>query len=193
MKNEAGSGKSFYVKFLVLVPHRDARALIRKHCELLIKEGVTGVYLFPWVAPIAELSEEFSSDELKYAAHSLRDFTGTEKFPINETASAAFPSGEEKMILFGQRFDLKIPDSIFGEGNKKIKKLFAPLVIGSLLMPKANEQRLCAANQRIEAPLREKISFRSAALANMYWKPIKSENEYVYRWKIGKLSWLPNR
>jgi len=189
-----GKNKRICFKFLALVPHRDVRSLLQKHGVFLIKEGLTGVYQFPWAAPIAELSEDFSSDELKFTARALRDFTGGEKFQTVETAAAAaFPSDKEKMILSGQRLDLKIPDSVFGEGIQKIKKIITPLLIGSWLIPESNEHQLCAPLTGGLFSLYEKISFRAAALANMYWKPFKTGDETGYRWKIGKLSWLPNR
>ena len=203
MKNDKETVKGFYFKFLVLVPHNDVRVLLRKHGELLLKDGLTGVYLFPWAAPIAELSEMFNADELKYTAQSLRNITNGEKFSVTEAETASFPSEKEKMILLGHGLDLKITEKVFGEGIKKIKNIFTPLIIGSLLIPESDKQQsrasqtedlisLCEKFSSRAAP-REKLSFRAAAVANMHWKPFKNGDEAGYRWKIGKLFWLPNK
>jgi len=193
MKIEAGADKRLTFKFLVLVPHNDTRSLLRKQSDLLIKEGLTNVYPFPWAAPIAELSEYFSADELKFTARSLREFTGKEKFSFAEAGAITFPSEEEKMLLFGNQLKLNIPDSAYGEGRKKIKSIFSSLAVGSWLIPEANEQQLRAMSQKYDALPREKLSFRTSAIANMYWKPFQTGDGIGFKWKIGKLSWLPNK
>ena len=193
MKNDIKAVKSICFKFLVLVPHRDTRSLLRKHGELLIKDGLTGVYLFPYAAPIAELSEMFNADELKYTAQSLRNITNGEKFSVTETETAPFPSEKEKMILLGHGLDLKITEKVFGEGIKKIKNTFTPLMIGSWLIPESDKQQIRASQTEDSISLCEKLSFRAAAVANMYWKPFKNGDEVGYKWKIGKLPWLPNK
>jgi len=205
MKNETMKAKKQNKKvFLVLVPHRDVRSILQKYCDETVKAGLTGVYSFPCVAPIAELSEEFTGDELKIAARSLRAATGGEKMYIGEDTNVSFPIVEENMTLLGRNLDLNISPNIFGEEIKKVKKLFSPLIIGSWLIPKANEQQLGAENfaaksagnfaaKNASAPLREKLSFRAAATANMYWRPFQAGDEICYKWKIGKLTWLPNK
>ena len=198
MNNDKNADKRFCFKFLVLVPHRDVRSLLRKHGELLIKEGITGVYQFPWAAPIAELSEDFTADELKHTAQSLRNLTSGEKFTVTEADTAAFPPYKDKMLLSGQKLDLNLPESVFAKGIPKIKKLITPLLIGSWLLPESNEQHpLSPEYLRKELSIPpappEKLSFRAAAVANMHWKPFKTEDETGYRWKIGKLIWLPKK
>ena len=180
--------------FLALVPHRDVRSLLRKNCEEMIKAGLTGVYGFPWVAPIAELSEEFSRDELKFAAHSLRAVTGGEKIRTGESAKVFFPAAEENMILWGRKLELDISDNISADGIQKVKKLFSPVVIGYWVLNTVNEQQLCAENfaaGNASASMRENLSFRAAAAANMYWRPFRAGEEICFKWKIGKLAWLP--
>ena len=181
--------------FLVLVPHRDVRSLLQKNSEEMIKAGLTGVYRFPHVAPLAELSKELSSDELKHTAQSLRDITKGEKMRIGETAAIAFPSNNMNMKLHGSRLDLIFPDSIFGDGIQKIKKTFSLLLIGSWLVPKTNERLLRTAPPP-ETALQDahsNLSFRAAAIANMYWQPFQTEDDIGFKWKIGKLAWLPSR
>jgi len=169
--------------FLVLVPHRDARVELQKYSDNLIKNGLTGVYPFPWVTPLASLCAPLTPDELKHITRSLRDSTGAQKMTTAETSNAVFPSGAEEMSLFGHRLDLKIPDNLFDDSSKKLTSIFSPLIIGSFLIPKNNEKP-------ISVPC-EKITFRAAAVANMYWQPLSSSGESSYKWKIGKLSWLP--
>jgi hypothetical protein len=174
-------------RLLVIVPHQDVRVELRKYSDSLIKTGISGVYPFPRVIPLASLSKALTTDELKHIAHSLRKTIGTGKFYTDTTSITAFPAGTEDMALFGPKLDLDIPACIFENSIEKIKKLFSPLVIGTFLMPKTNEQQ---SNQVFDVPLQE-ISFRAAAAANMYWRPFKINGETGYKWKIGKLHWLP--
>ena len=174
-------------KFLVLVPHKDVRSLLRKSREEQLKNGLTGVYSFPLASPVAEVSEEFTAEELKYAARSLREITGGETIKAAEETSVEFLSGKENPALWGLRLNINLPDKIFGEYSKKIKKIFTPLVIGSLLIPENIKQQFCAFTSQ------EALSFRAAAVANMSWKPFHTEGGIAYKWKIGKLAWLPKK
>jgi len=174
-------------KFLVLVPHKDARSLLRKSREEQLKKGITDVYSFPLAAPIAEISEEFTAEELKNTARSLREITGGEKIYAAEETSVDFLSGKESLTLWGLRLNLNLPDKIFGERLKKIKKIYTPLIIGSLLIPENIKQQFCAFTSQ------EELSFRAAAVANMYWKPFQIEDDIGFKWKIGKLTWLPKK
>jgi len=193
MNNDENAGKRFCFKFLVLVPHQDVRSLLRKHGELLIKEGITGVYQFPWAAPIAELSEELTADELKFFAHSLRASIGNEKIYASETDTVSFPADTERMILFGHHLNLNISTDIIGDSIKKVKKNIFPIILGSWLIPEANEQHFRTMNQKFDMPSHEKLSFRAAAAANMHWKPFQIGDKIGFKWKIGKLSWFPKK
>ena len=172
--------------FLVLVPHRDTRGI-------LYKENISGAYTFPLVAPLASLSKPLSADELKHTARSLRKANGMDKFNLTDLTSAAFPTGYGEMDLFGLCLKINIPE-ITGSAVQKIIKIFSPLVIGTCLIPKDNKEQvhfgscgLCSSwlNSSPE------ISFRAAAIANMYWQPAQRNNEKGFKWKIGKLVWLP--
>jgi len=181
-------------KFLVLVPHGEVRSVLRKYNDFMIQAGTAGGYGFPLAAPIAEISRDFSADELKLFAHVLRKELGKEKITADETAIVPIPiigDNYEKFdnALFGSRLNLNISDKIFGDGIQKVKNIFSPIVIGTFLIPAKTCESVCAFEQ-IQPP---RLSFRAAAVANMYWQPVKIKGEIGYKWKIGKLVWLPNR
>ena len=195
IESSAVAGKSKDI-FLVLAPHRDARLLVKKYFETLTAAGLTGVYTFPWVAPLALLSRPLCDEELKNCAHSLRELIGREKFYAAKTSGLKFPSGTKNMILFGPCLDLCITDNNLGKISKKIKSLFSPLVIGTHLLPVGGSD-LSGSEENIKPqfnssiPPCEKLEFRAAAVANMFWQPLPTGKQNGFKWKIGKLFWLP--
>ncbi|MCL2764979.1 MAG: hypothetical protein FWD40_06830 [Treponema sp.] len=189
--------------FLVLVPHRDARAALKKLSESLIKSGINNIYNFPFAAPLAALLRPLSTDELKKIACSIREIKGDKKFNHNNFSSVVFPAGDEKMTLYGPRLDLqRQPD--YSGCTGKIDSVFPNPVSGIFLekIPeyKAEKQYLTVQERENEYDsltdfvLKDKneLSFRPAAIANMYWQPIRQGAMTIYKWKIGKLCWLPN-
>jgi len=172
--------------FLALVPHRDTRLLVRKYSEELYRSGLTGVYTFPWVAPLAVLSRPLCDEELKKIAHYLRETIGREKINALEISTTKFSAVTEDMTLLGPRLDLVITDNEPGKITKKIKSFLSPMVIGTYLLP------TCYPELNITIPPCEKLEFRAAAVANMFWRPFKTADQKGYKWKIGKLFWLPN-
>ncbi|MCL2442337.1 MAG: hypothetical protein FWD13_02600 [Treponema sp.] len=194
--------------FLVLVPHRDIRVELRKHSDLLIKNGLTGVYSFPWVVPLAVLSRPLNTNELKHTAYTLRQITGKNKITSIESSVTIFPAGTEDMELYGSKLDLNIPANTFSDASQKITSFLLPPVLGSfLIIPSFNNQ-----NKKAELHEQSKVfarkppcpsvssvvknnlqlSFRAAAVANMYWQPFQTDGETGFKWEIGKLSWLPS-
>ena len=174
--------------FLVLIPHRDARGILRKNSESFFKEEYSQVYTFPWVAPLASLSKPLKADELKHAARSLREANGMDKFNLTDFASAAFPTGSGEMELFGPCLKINIPETT-GSAAKKIIKNFSPVIIGSCLIPKDNKEQFCGSNSLLNSYC--EASFRAAAVANMHWQPGKLNNEKGFKWEIDTLTWLP--
>jgi hypothetical protein len=209
--------------FLVLVPHRDTRLVLRKYSDSLFKSGFPGAYSFPWVVPLAAISRSLSEDELKHCARALREaalflekgkisapetscisinmnkeLDANVELSTNDELSANMKSGvhnNSEGILFGPCLDLSLPPNAFNESAaKKIIALFSPLVIGSCLLPtdKVDTAALPPAPQ---------ISFRAAAVANMKWRSLqitarsygvaRPDSGIGYKWKIGKLCWLP--
>jgi len=183
--------KSAKNSFLVLIPHRDVRGVVRKCSERLVKDGLNGVYPFPWVLPLATLSQPLNIEELKCFAHSLRGFVGTAKICVGQAATTLFPTNKNKMELLGWQVDLDIPTNIFEVGGKKLESILSPMVIGSFLFPSACEQQIDAVKQKLNSSLREGLSFRAAAVANLSWRSFDADGEIGYKWKIGKLCWLP--
>jgi hypothetical protein len=189
--------------FLVLVPHRDIRLEIQKHSYSLFQGNYTNMYSFPLVAPLASLSQELDKDELKHLARSLREAANWGKIHVGRTSVTAFPTGAEEMALFGPTLELDI-SQIFTRSHKehgvhgvhgKIKTLFSPTVMGICLVPKDNEQqvRVRTEGTSLCGSWLNPLGFRAAALANMSWQPVQTDNEIMYKWKIGKLYWLPNQ
>ncbi|MCL2804674.1 MAG: hypothetical protein FWD26_01890 [Treponema sp.] len=175
-KNERYSDVSPAEKFLVLVPHRDTRVELQKYSEMLLKSGLKNVYKFPQAAPLAALSKPLTSNELKNIARSLREAAlirgiSGEMFHTKELSTVTFPDKP----LFGPRLDLGTRELSINFKTEKIISLFSPAIIGLFL------------NCSGVSAEPHKLSFRAAAVANMYWKPVKSG----YKWKIGKLHWLP--
>ena len=174
--------------FLVLVPHRDARAEIKKKSESLLKAGLTGLYNFPWVAPLVSLSHSLNPCELKNFARSLRESMDKNKMYIRGTSVTMFDTGTVKLPLYGHRLELFNNNFSFFT-SEKIKSFLSPLIIGSFLSPA--DQRIDNLSSKIDIPLIN-LSFRAAAVANMYWKTLQINGEIIYKWKICKLFWLPN-
>ena len=182
--------------FLVLVPHRDTRVLVKKYGDTLIGAGLTGVYTFPRVIPLAVLSRPLSDEELKECARSLRQIMGADKFFTDEISSTELRAGAEDMMLFGHSLNLDVTNMDFGEASLKIKSTFSPLVIGTFLLPVRRSQSAQDFDDpitRLNASISpcEKLGFRAAAVANMFWRPFKTCNQKGFKWKIGKLFWLP--
>jgi hypothetical protein len=184
-------------KFLVLVPHRDIRIELRKYSDLALKAaqkaGLAGVYNFPHVAPLASLSRSLNTGELKQIAHSVRKEIGKNKIFTNDDAVSAFPCYEKDLSLAGPRLDIVIPQNVFDGGSKKINAFLSPLVIGCFLIPEFSPNFI-KDNEKFktffEIP-RKRLGFRAAAVANMYWRSLNVNGEIYYKWKIGKLCWLP--
>jgi len=201
--------------FLVLVPHKDVRSQLQKYSDKLFKTTARSVYNFPWVAPLAALSRSLNTDELKHLARSLREITAGEKIRSECTQTVVFPAGKKEMTLFGPRLDLdnlkfltlrhKEHEGKYEIDNysSKIKSIFSPIITGIFLTQKDIEQQLHDTDtsscgswlKNNDLPMPPKLSFRAAALSNMYWQPFKTDAQsggaIGYKWKIGELHWLP--
>ena len=173
--------------FLVLVPHRDERLKLKEYSETLLKEGFTGVYNFPWVAPLAELSQPLKIDELKNFSRFLRE-TVKGKMYASGISHAQF-SIDDNMTLLGSSLDLSVSADTFGSAGSKIKSIILPTVIGSFLLPTDSDKERKQLHYSL--PPCKELSFRAAAVANMYWRPFQSGGKTGYKWRIGRLCWLP--
>jgi len=170
--------------FLVLVPHRDVRLVFRKYSADLFKAGCPGAYHFPWAAPLAALSRPLNSDELKHIAFSLGEAAGSGKINTGKGALIAFPP-DSASFLFGPRIDIDGLSNALNEAAGKVTEIFPHQVIGSCLLSAAE-----AENAALPAP--PELSFRAAAVANMFWQPLRAGGCYDagFKWKIGNIRWL---
>jgi hypothetical protein len=173
-------------QFLVLVPHRDTRLVLRNYSAALIKAGFTGAYSVPWVAPLALLSRPLNPQDLKNIAHAIRKSAINGKFNTEGEKTIPFPLGETDWFLYGPRLDLSLPPDIF---INEISHFYTKTVIGAcLLQDGKNTDAL---------PRPPKLAFSAAAVANMVWRPVSIPAEdtksdaFGYKWRIGKLFWLP--
>ena len=172
--------------YLVLVPHRDTRVLLKKYSDSLLKAGLKDIYLFPLAAPMAELEMPLNKDELKLVAKSLRLAAGKNKIFIEEMAFTELTESKG-MMFFGPRLGIEIPNDFFNN-IKKILSPINPSVIGMYMKPKKLQS---GGSNPVQENFSVQLSFRAAAVANMIWKPIRKNEETYYKWKIGKLYWLP--
>jgi len=177
--------------FLVLVPHRDTRLVLRKYSETLLNAGLSGAdayaYAVPWVAPLAALTRTLSSIELKKIAQTIKNSAVKGKFKTERALTLPFSIEEKHKRLFGPRLDISIPpDLLNGAGT-----VLSPVVIGTCL--------LSGEESETTLPCPPALSFSAAAVANMIWRPVKltaknsQEFAFGYKWKIGKLMWLPKQ
>ncbi|MDR0476278.1 MAG: hypothetical protein LBH43_21755 [Treponema sp.] len=176
---------------LVLVPHRDARQLLKKYSGSLFAAGFWGAWSFPWVAPLAALSSPLSPAELKQLAAIFREKTlalnSGGKMQSLPPAQSPFPDdfpfmnscNAKKPAIFGPALDFTIPELAVSLIENKARHWFSPLVFGAALI-----------NEASTPPASPALSFRACALANMDLRPLAADG-YSYSWKIGKLCWLP--
>jgi len=173
--------------FLVLVPHRDTRLVLRKYSDTLLKTGAPGAYAVPWVAPLAALTHTLSSIDLRKIAHTIKKSAVNGKFKTEGAHTLPFSVEEKPKRLFGPRLNISIPqDLLNGAGI-----VLSPVVLGAcLLSGEENENAL---------PCPPSFSFSAAAIANMIWRPVKltakdsQKHAFGYKWKMGKLLWLPKQ
>jgi hypothetical protein len=166
--------------FLALVPHRDTRLELRRYSETLFCTGYTGAYSFPWVVPLAALLQPLSGDELKHCARAIREASQNEK--IEAVQAALLPLDGEK-TLFGPRLNIDINLDMFENAAQKIKNIFSPPVIGA-----------CFISANVDTsvlPPPPNLSFRAAAIANMYRQSYETGGAWNCSWQIGRLAWLP--
>jgi len=169
--------------YLVLVPHRDIRLIYKNYSACLFEQGFYLAFHIPWVAPLAELSRPFNTYELKNCARILKNSTKGDKIFASDTATIRFPMNENEHSLFGSQLNVSLPlEALDNEIGKKVIRFFSLPVIGTLLME---------GNKTAALPVPPKVSFRAAAVANMYLLPLLKKSVTGFKWEIGKLHWLP--
>jgi hypothetical protein len=165
--------------YLALVPHNDARLVLRNYSASLFRAGYEGAFCFPWAAPLAAVSRALDDAELKNCSRVLREALGS-KIYASQPGSCEF----ENAAIFGPRIDIDDLSGVLVGTAGKVKEIFSQPVIGACLLQPAE-----AKNAALPPP--PELSFRAAAVANMYWKNTYEGGAFAVRWKIGKLRWLP--
>jgi hypothetical protein len=169
--------------YLVLVPHRDIRFILKDYSLNLYKKGFYGAFHIPWIAPLAAISRPFNTDELKNCARIIKTSLKGDKIFASDAAAVPFPLNKSGFSIYGPKLDINLHPGVLGEAEKKIIRIFSPPVIGALLLDGSETEAL---------PPPPKISFRAAAAANMYLFPLLINGAVGFKWKIGKLHWLAN-
>ena len=171
---------SDFIRFVVLIPHRDSVRLIKFYRNELFREGLIGVYSFPIVSPIAVISCPLKKEELKRLAFNLRVLSGNNgKITVGESCILQYPP----MSFLGLKLDLPIP--ILSEN---IIYQFPHLLLCSGLIGYQDNDFL----KREKLLLPPSFFFRSAMVANMILRPFKDSTEsYSFEWKIGEPVWIP--
>ena len=167
-------GPKALIRYIVLVPHRDAVKILDEYRQKLFAAGFEGALSFPSVSPLALVSRPFKREELKGLAGNIRRVCNENGGKFLADKNALNPP------FFGPRLNLSVNGTIFPESaKKKILEILSPAL-------------LCAALVKSESPaLCEEfnLSFRAAALANLAVRPLAGE--YSLEWKLGPPVWLP--
>ncbi|MDR1100191.1 MAG: hypothetical protein LBL28_06880 [Treponema sp.] len=203
-------------RFLVMIPHREARDRVRAWSGRLFAAGAAGAGAFPWVVPLVVLSRPLNPGELRAAAFALREANsaGDGKFRSGGPAMLPLPAlcrpgnpgdsqgggsgGGEYPALYGLVLDMVLPEL----PAAAVLRRLSPAVLGAALVesPEDMPGRPAAAPGAGLPPLPEplpappEIAFRAAALANMIYRVRRAgEGALLFEWKIGKPRWLPSR
>jgi hypothetical protein len=167
---------SFY-RFIVLVPHANARAEFNKYRRTLFASGCRAAYSLPAAAPIALVKEPAPKDELGRIAHLLRqgsrERSDSGKIRTDAVSSVHLPDGK---IIAGPRLSI-IPPPL--PENIALIATFPELILGVGLF--SETPRL--------PEIKPLIEFRAAAVANMILRPLDYADSYS--WTIGEPRWLP--
>jgi hypothetical protein len=175
--------KAYRQIYLVLVPHRDIRLIYKNYSLSLFKQGFYGAFHIPWIAPLAAISRPFNTNELNNCARILKNSSKNGKICASKASAVPFPVNENNFSIYGPELDIKIPQGVLGEAEKKVTCFFSPPVIGALLFESGS------GTEALPPP--PQVSFRAAAAANMYLFPLLTNGAAGFSWKIGKLHWLP--
>jgi hypothetical protein len=174
------------LQLLALVPHRDARRLLRDWSVSLFSAGLPGAWSFPWVMPIAALNRPLSNAELKSRVLTLRQTIEHSGGKII-TGPSSVTAISDNVSVFGPTVNIALSESFFDFDDNAVIQRVLPLVIGAALCEDGY-----APNVNCPAP---NLSFRAAALANMVFRSLPSRNgecnDFSFEWEIGKLCWLP--
>ena len=177
--------KSKSYHFLVLVPHRDIRQELRRYSDTLFKAGFWGGHHFPWVAPLARLSKPLKDTELKEIGYNISHRFAKISHGFSQIPTDFHGFINKDLAIFGSpliSFN-KILEEFFMRPERKVSKykIYSPAILGNCLLLKGEQF------PDIPPP---NLSFKAAAIANMRFRIIETQDSIESRWKIGKLFWL---
>jgi hypothetical protein len=179
------TGRGTVLRFLLLIPHRDARNPLRDWSGRLFAAGMSGAWSFPWGAPLAILSRPLSPGELRDAAFALREANrgGDGKFRAGAPETLPLPAFP---AVYGLRLNLAFP----GLGGSAAGALVRPLspVLGAALT--GGTEQYPGPPDPLPPP--PETVFRAAALVNMICRsrPV-GPGALLFAWKTGRPRWLP--
>jgi hypothetical protein len=162
-------------RFIVLIPHANARAEFGKYLRESFRSGRTEFCSFPAVAPVALVEAPAARLELKRLAALFRmQSCGGEKISTGQIARVRLPDGTS---VAGPRLSIEPPP---GTWLAAAIKRFSPLILGAGIF-----------QTPAALPLpKDTIRFGAAALANMRLERL--ERGLSYSWTIGRPEWLPS-
>ena len=176
-------------RFIILVPHRDARKLLDEYRQKLFSAGIYSSFSFPASAVLAEVSHPFSGEELKTLARNIRSLTEKTGGKILTDILRKSPGGpvaatcctaSSQFSFYGPSLSLSVGEGVFpGSSKGKLLCILNPLVLCTAL---AGENL-----NNMEAPA---ISFRAAYVANLAIRQIAGP-DFSFEWKKDKPVWLP--
>ncbi|MDR2468213.1 MAG: hypothetical protein LBD22_04540 [Spirochaetaceae bacterium] len=166
-----------FLRFVVLIPHREIVARISKYRCVCAAVGSPDVFSFPVAAPLALLRRPLERIELKQAAETLRAWTLCNgrrgKIPPGMFRTISLPWH----IVYGQELvlpGLDIP------ANAVIQR-FPPTLCYT-----AHSSGLTG--KTVSEPVMEPLS--TCAFANMVIRPLSYPSSF--EWKTGRPLWLSN-
>ena len=173
------------IRFIILIPHKDAAKSFAEYRQKLFSIGVHGAYSFPIAVPLAEVEKPFSREELKDFARNIRELTRERDGKINSERAAT--ASCSSLSFFGPLLDLPVNEEAFPQSARgKLHCILPPVLCAAIVEPGINLSE--------EPPISEKapiLSFRAASLANLTIRPLTGA-EYSFEWEIGTPVWLPN-
>jgi hypothetical protein len=170
------SGRFLMYRFIVLVPHQNARAAFNGCRRRLFSSGYKEAYSFPAVAPVALVRAPALKPELKALAEAFRqqNYRHGGTISTRKTSSIQLPDGK---FIFGYSLSATLPPM---PQSIDVIESFQSLVLGAGILTE----------QRLPQESCEAIEFSAAAFANMTLSALP--DECSYSWTIGEPQWLPS-
>ena len=206
------------MRFIILVPHRDALKPLEEYRQRLFAAGFYGAYSFPLSAILAEVSRPFNREELKTLAGNIRsrmllnpgknegknegkndgnkggknDGKNDGKIICN---SACMMANASQMSFFGPPLNLPVSEGVFPDSaNDKLLCMFNPPVLCTALAAKSPAKDMVLDKNLLldkNLIIEETVSFRAAYTANLALRQLDGEG-FSLEWKSGEPVWLPN-